>query len=276
MGSALELMQEAGLASGERYDPDVAALAAEYPYAAASWAENGYNTVRLTPGLVAALDQTDVSRSLSDLRLPFGGMAVDISAFGAEWAQMEIGGHRMPLTFLLVAERAVADREWTIATRSWDRFSIVAWRCAVPELFLPPRMLAGEAMGDHRRETHKVQRVKRLVAATIAWLSAHRDATAWSKREGSRRREPRGKARPRVWVIGKGVNPHPGMVAAAKSSRTGARQELQSRHIVRGHYRRQPCGPGRKERKTIWVEPFWRGPDSEVAWAHIYTAKETA
>lgn len=31
--------------------------------------------------------------------------------------------------------------------------------------------------------------------------------------------------------------------------------------LVRGHYRRQVCGVGRSERKVIWIEPFWRGPD---------------
>lgn len=29
--------------------------------------------------------------------------------------------------------------------------------------------------------------------------------------------------------------------------------------MVRGHRRRQVCGRGRLERKTIWIQPFWRG-----------------
>ena len=31
--------------------------------------------------------------------------------------------------------------------------------------------------------------------------------------------------------------------------------------LVRGHHRRQAHGPGRLERKTIWIEPFWKGPE---------------
>lgn len=32
-------------------------------------------------------------------------------------------------------------------------------------------------------------------------------------------------------------------------------------HIVRGHWKLQPCGQARSERKPIWIQPYWRGPD---------------
>lgn len=31
--------------------------------------------------------------------------------------------------------------------------------------------------------------------------------------------------------------------------------------LVRGHHRRQAHGPGHQLRKTIWIEPFWKGPE---------------
>lgn len=33
------------------------------------------------------------------------------------------------------------------------------------------------------------------------------------------------------------------------------------RFMVRGHWRRQPHGPERQERKLIWVRPYYKGPD---------------
>lgn len=30
---------------------------------------------------------------------------------------------------------------------------------------------------------------------------------------------------------------------------------------VRGHWRQQAYGPGRADRKTIWIQPFWKGPE---------------
>jgi hypothetical protein len=34
-----------------------------------------------------------------------------------------------------------------------------------------------------------------------------------------------------------------------------------SQFLVRGHPRNQACGPGLSQRKPIWIEPFWKGPE---------------
>lgn len=34
--------------------------------------------------------------------------------------------------------------------------------------------------------------------------------------------------------------------------------------MVRGHFRRQVCGVGRMERKVIWIQPFFRGPEAAL------------
>lgn len=39
-------------------------------------------------------------------------------------------------------------------------------------------------------------------------------------------------------------------------------RELSVQFLVSGHWRRQACGPNRSERKTIWIEPFWKGPEA--------------
>lgn len=41
----------------------------------------------------------------------------------------------------------------------------------------------------------------------------------------------------------------------------GEKHRLHVRFTVRGHARLQPCGPGMKDRKLIWVDPFIKGPD---------------
>lgn len=36
--------------------------------------------------------------------------------------------------------------------------------------------------------------------------------------------------------------------------------------LVRGHWRQQPCGKGGADRRNIFVEPYWRGPeDADIA-----------
>lgn len=42
---------------------------------------------------------------------------------------------------------------------------------------------------------------------------------------------------------------------------SGVGSALAVRQLVRGHWKRQPVGPGGQERKLILVEPYWRGPE---------------
>jgi hypothetical protein len=42
---------------------------------------------------------------------------------------------------------------------------------------------------------------------------------------------------------------------------TGGGTKLLVRFMVRGHWRRQPHGPERQERKLIWIRPHYKGPD---------------
>jgi hypothetical protein len=37
--------------------------------------------------------------------------------------------------------------------------------------------------------------------------------------------------------------------------------EWSKRWVVRGHWRWQSYGPGRTERRRIWISPFIKGPD---------------
>lgn len=45
---------------------------------------------------------------------------------------------------------------------------------------------------------------------------------------------------------------------------------LAKRFVVRGHWKQQPCGPGRSERRMIFVEPYWKGPADAPAVAHAH------
>jgi hypothetical protein len=45
---------------------------------------------------------------------------------------------------------------------------------------------------------------------------------------------------------------------------SGHKWTLAQRFIVRGHWRNQAVGPGRTQRKRVWIEPFWKGPENVV------------
>lgn len=68
----------------------------------------------------------------------------------------------------------------------------------------------------------------------------------------------------------------PEMRAAAKALvRMDADYEVRKmamRHIVRGHWKRQVIKNGRK---TIFVAPYWRGPDGPAAWGRVYKMRDS-
>ena len=52
---------------------------------------------------------------------------------------------------------------------------------------------------------------------------------------------------------------------------------IQSRFTVRGHWRNQPFGPGRTERRRRWIAPYWKGPENaSVAIERLYAVAENS
>jgi hypothetical protein len=56
---------------------------------------------------------------------------------------------------------------------------------------------------------------------------------------------------------------------AAYANADDETRTLAVRFMVRGHWRRQPVGEGRKERKLIYIRPHWKGPP----WAEVIGAR---
>lgn len=61
-------------------------------------------------------------------------------------------------------------------------------------------------------------------------------------------------------VIGNDVKVDVGEAIREYVRRGGSSPTVQS--LIRGHWKRQPHGPGLSERKWIHVEPYWRGPET--------------
>lgn len=87
--------------------------------------------------------------------------------------------------------------------------------------------------------------------------------------------EPRHvEGRPRTFNVGRAVKLPGHLMQAARSlTQDGEAQttwKLQSRHVVMGHWKPQPYGPGRALRKRIHIESYWRGPTGAEAVARVY------
>ena len=84
--------------------------------------------------------------------------------------------------------------------------------------------------------------------------------------------------KPRVIKLGQGVKLGPELrrmaaeVALGQSKGAKEGWRLRAKHVVVGHWKMQAYGEGRKLRKRIWVEPYWRGPEGDQAWAEVLSA----
>ena len=128
--------------------------------------------------------------------------------------------------------------------------------------------------------------MRRVLANLCVYIAEHGKGQLKNpnKHRKRRKRKPRRAAqfsKPLVpiWVLGHGVKLGRDLIDAAKSD-TGAgarenRWKLSKRFCVRGHFRRQACGVGRRDRKLIWIEPHWKGPRTGTRLAHLYTDTPT-
>lgn len=75
------------------------------------------------------------------------------------------------------------------------------------------------------------------------------------------------------WLVGSEIDlPRP--LVKRDQCREGTGTELQYGHIRSGHMRYQPCGPGNKDRKLIFLPPTVVRPDLPIRQMHGYRIKD--
>jgi hypothetical protein len=73
----------------------------------------------------------------------------------------------------------------------------------------------------------------------------------------------------RYYLLGKSIKIDRTALGTGRKGAKGTKLTVQFR--VAGHWRKQPHGPGRKERKLIWIDPFWKGPKDSPIREAIHT-----
>jgi|GEM_PF-3754414 len=102
----------------------------------------------------------------------------------------------------------------------------------------------------------------RLVVSLCLHLTAHRPAPLRQRpsRVFAERVRAVGLPEPQDWLPTEIPAPKEVMAELSSSGATTSPSgELTIRHVVRGHWKMQPYGPGRSDRKLIRIEPYWRG-----------------
>lgn len=74
-----------------------------------------------------------------------------------------------------------------------------------------------------------------------------------------------------TWDVGREIKLSPHLREAAKTAvNRGPAWRVRSRFAVRGHWRNQAHGTGRKERRMTWIAPHWKGPEGAEALRKVY------
>lgn len=113
---------------------------------------------------------------------------------------------------------------------------------------------------DRPDDTIAINRALRIAFNTVEYVNSQQDRVepSISRKDGTSSRTYLVRA-PRDVVVSREFRVRAAELARS-STFAGARRALA--HIVRGHWRNQPVGEGRQERRLIWVRPHMRGDES--------------
>lgn len=231
-----------------------------------SWGHDGYNVFDLSADFVAAILLTDPGTlALDQLRLPFRGLLVLLPD---GFARDSVGGSFTKLHLCEVGTQAHGTVIDLVASSGRRLLSTSAPADAVTIQGL-------DAFGDESKwgvEDDRDRIVIRTLQRIALGLAAYTASVAGAavRRDGGVKRHGPAKTAPVYWDVARTVRIDPHLVRAARAGSREVALRLKHRHIVRGHYRNQPIGEGRKERKTIWIAPFWKGPADGAAIVHTY------
>lgn len=211
------------------------------PYLGFIWAFHGFPSVVVGHRHAASLMSTSVSEDLSDVFMPWPSMLL-------RCPEGLVTEDTVPI--LVGCNPPHAEALFLLNGR-W-----VYWNS--------PRGLTGFAEAARQESDTSERRAMELVARLLVGVSLEMQtapqppAGARAKSQVARMR--RGKE-PRAWTfrLARNVVVDCRPAVRAYVEHGGRHPTVQS--LVRGHHKRQPCGPGGTARKWIHVEPYWRGPE---------------
>lgn len=234
------------------------------------WAQEAFPQITMPHKYAAALLATAVPTDLLDaVRAPWMCFRIDVPDGLIQLDNPRVGPESVRHLWVLRLPHEQYGTAW--AYRMVTGSALEFWRFGVPTEELVPK--AGDDGGADKdplliQVTDLDERAAHLAGVLIINLclamtnpdmvresgpghQRWRDA----KRRDARLPEPA----VRSFQVGKPVKHD--FRGAVASFLAGESTKLSVQSRVAGHYRAQPFGPKASQRKIIWVEPYWRGPE---------------
>ena len=271
----LQMCDELEKTDAERAEESRLSLRTEegqfFYYESATWVHCGMPLVQLAGHrYAAALAATAVPHNI-EIRNPWPVFMIELPTgmFCTDWE-----GEDEPLTHVTIsripAEQCLnTDHDlWNISAHSSAGVALHRWRQPIEE------MLDGDVEEDAptgafdqamtSRDGRTLSLLTRIVFNTCILMSDPVNVRPIGKHPkntspGNVRlmKEPEC----RVYRVGKPIqlDVRPAIQDYLNGKRHGASPTVQ--FVVRGHWRNQACGPKLSSHKTIWIQPYWKGPE---------------
>jgi len=225
------------------------------------WKECGLQSVRLPHTYAAALMATDAAEALRGQELPWPAFEIQVPP----GLLTSSTGHEV---FSIIVCRQAIDGAtlYVYGTHDAGGFMSYAARVALDRVgvYRSDETLTVQddlrALFDLKLEARVSTMVGRLIGGVVLAIAAARSSAPGSLSYVARprREDKRGVPRTNDFVLG-----HP----LKLDCRQAIRDFLEGRRsssptvttLVRGHWRHQPHGPNREQRRLQWIQPFFRG-----------------
>lgn len=254
---------------------------------AGAWASEGYPVFKLTRDLVAALALTEHSGSMKDVKMPFRSILIDptdcpLFIQGKSITSILVNhfddddngkGH------LFIEARMMGTGQGKEATAIWSMVRPYGQDISGEEWLKRDRREEGDLFSK-KKEVDKTPdgmsagAVRRLVMNLCIYIQMKKEAGLLKKAPSSTVRFKKDKRKGKISTIfkmGSEIHlPKELIDAASNYSASSTRWKVDKRFITRGHWRNQPCGPNRSERKRIFIQAHWKGPTAAEAVERLY------
>jgi len=240
------------------------------------WAQSAFATIQLPHTYAAALMATNLSKDVADeIQIPFPGIMIEVPT-GLLDIEVE-SGDVLPILRVLVTRMPntkINGIGWAYAAMTPSPVTFWRFGCTTED------MLGQTSWESHRTAdptfnpfaqpiTDRDERLGNLIGRLILNVClAMSDPTnvkpigpGHKTHEQAQRRRIPGPPVVRTFQVGRPIKHDFREPVRAYLHGEREYRHLNVQTLVAGHWKRQPYGEGRGQRKTIWIEPYWRGPE---------------
>lgn len=245
------------------------------------WAEGGYPTIEMGEKFAASLLVSSLSDEvLETVKMPWPGISIIVPGDILQVYEPTLKKN-VPIRRIF-ASRAIGRKhrpdggnfggDWQFIGMATEVLSL--WRFGVTPkgMILESKEMLVDAPADGRFEmemehtdidSRTAGLIGKLVVMACVALTMKEMVTERTKPKSKKKKGRENKEGPsaRFFTIGKPITLD--FRDRVKHYMFGTRQskELSVQFMVAGHFKQQPFGEKKVQRKTIWIEPYWKGND---------------